>query len=302
MAAVDLLPEIKAGAIDPGTIAVDVPPEYDEPQTGTGLNAFYDVVVKVNQQIQNMKRWTTELGSIHNELHCCTDDAQKTQLRSQSAELHDQISAESKSIKDNLDSMQKITAECKKKENQHPAEVRIQENQHMLLRQEFVAALTSFQQVEQSNKDKYKETIKRRIKTKFSQQNLPDEDVEKMAKDVIDNGKESAIFSSNKMAIATTVLEEVVEMRKDIHKIEVALKELHQIFLDMAVLVAEQGELMNDIRDNVNKATNYIFEGRVQVKKAREHQKTTRRRMCYLFVCVVVIVVIALIVGFAALS
>ena len=53
--------------------------------------------------------------------------------------------------------------------------------------------------------------------------------------------------------IATTTLEEVVEMRNDIHKIEVSLKQLHQMFLDMAVLVAEQGEMINDIRDNVGK-------------------------------------------------
>eukprot|EP01064_Diplonema_japonicum_P029034 TRINITY_DN4603_c0_g3_i1.p1 TRINITY_DN4603_c0_g3~~TRINITY_DN4603_c0_g3_i1.p1 ORF type:complete len:306 (+),score=54.30 TRINITY_DN4603_c0_g3_i1:71-988(+) len=302
----DLLPNFRESAgISPGDVAVDLPPERpagDGDAEGGGLDEFYEYVVKVNQELQNMKKWTEDLNAIHNELHCATDDQSKKSLREESQALHEKIGSESTSIKQHLDDMQNITNKRKEKAAEHPAEIRIQENQHMLLRQEFVSALTNLQQVEQHNKDKYKDTLKRRIKTKFSHQHLPDEQVEKMAQQVIEQGTESSVFSGAKMAMATNTLEEVVEMRRDIHDIEVALKNLHQIFMDMAVLVAEQGELLNNISDNVGKATNYVFEGRVQVKKAREHQKKARKRMCYLFICLVILVVIGLVVGIAVLG
>eukprot|EP01059_Diplonema_ambulator_P019374 TRINITY_DN3256_c0_g2_i1.p1 TRINITY_DN3256_c0_g2~~TRINITY_DN3256_c0_g2_i1.p1 ORF type:complete len:308 (+),score=130.69 TRINITY_DN3256_c0_g2_i1:49-972(+) len=304
----DLLPNFRESAgISHGDVAVDLPPEYpkaDEAETevGGGLDEFYEYVVRVNQELQSMKKLTEELNGVHNEMHCSTDDQTKRNLRETAQSLHDRINKDSTSIKEHLDEMQKLTAKRKEKASEHPAEIRIQENQHMLLRQEFVTALTNLQQVEQTNKDKYKETLKRRIKTKFSHQQLQDEEVEKMAQQVIEKGEESSIFSSTKMSIATTTLEEVVEMRRDIHDIEVALKNLHQIFMDMAVLVAEQGEMLNNISENVGKATNYVFEGRVQIKKARDHQKKSRKRMCYLFICLVILVVAGLIVGIAVLK
>ena len=199
MGTVDLLPQFKA-ELAPEHVAVDLPPE-DEQEGGSGLNAFYDIVAEVNQKIKNMKNWTAKLDTTHNNLHCSTDDGQKMALREEAGSLHDKIKDESQSVKSSLDKMQQLTTEAKRQECEHPAEIRIQENQHMLLRQEFVAALTNFQQVEQSNKEKYKETIKRRIKTKFSHQSVSEEDVEKMTQDVMENGQESQIFSSNKMAV-----------------------------------------------------------------------------------------------------
>eukprot|EP01061_Rhynchopus_euleeides_P005724 TRINITY_DN1490_c0_g2_i1.p1 TRINITY_DN1490_c0_g2~~TRINITY_DN1490_c0_g2_i1.p1 ORF type:complete len:297 (+),score=109.54 TRINITY_DN1490_c0_g2_i1:219-1109(+) len=278
MASVDLLPQLResTGAIQSDHVALDLPAEAAEGEVSE-MDAYYEVILKVNEQLQSMKTHSAELNQVHNQLHCATSDASKKKLREDAAALHDKFSSASQSVKSNLDGMEEAIKRCKSRAEKHPAELRIQENQFMLKRQEFVSALTAFQEIEQSNKAKYRDTIARRIKTKFSDQQLGDEQVEKMADEVIANGKESAIFSSNKMSIAATTLEEVVEMRRDIQKIESALKALHQMFLDMAVLVHEQGELINDIRDNVGKASQYVYQGTVQVKQAQEYQKRSRR-------------------------
>ena len=309
----DLLPQLResAGVIASDHIAVDLPPEAGGAGDTEGdLDAYYEIIVKVDGLLQAMKTHTTELNQVHNKLHVATSDASKKELRQTSSRLHEEFSAESQAVKTHLDKMEEFIKGCQARAQQHPAELRIQENQYMLKRQEFVQALTAFQEVEQSNKEKYKDTIVRRIKTKFSSQQLGDEQVAKMADEVILNGTESAIFSSNQMSvcssniplppfplqnglinlgkifsnclhpkkrwhcstnlqnpinvysiprlaqIAATTLEEVAEMRMDIQKIESALKALHQMFLDMAVLVHEQGQLINDIRDNVGKYVN----------------------------------------------
>ena len=208
MASVDLLPQLRETAgLSPDHVAVDLPSEAvgGEEESGRELHAFYDIIMKVNKEITSMKTMTEELNSVHNQLHCATSDSSKKELRQHASDLQDRIGAESRSVKENLDNMQKVTERCKHNEQEHPAELRIQENQYMLLRQEFVAALTAFQDVEQQNKDKYKDTIVRRIKTKFSHQQLSDDQVDKLAKDVLEKGVDVFSSGSNNLMVCAAL-------------------------------------------------------------------------------------------------
>eukprot|EP01061_Rhynchopus_euleeides_P005726 TRINITY_DN1490_c0_g3_i1.p2 TRINITY_DN1490_c0_g3~~TRINITY_DN1490_c0_g3_i1.p2 ORF type:complete len:312 (+),score=135.87 TRINITY_DN1490_c0_g3_i1:56-991(+) len=311
MASVDLLPQLRVAAaaaghdggsgLDTGHVEVELQETVRQGDERT-MDDFHAAVQRVNEQLQNMRKYTPELNQVHNQLHCATSDASKKKLRDDASALQDKFSTASRAIKTDLDEMESLMKEFQETAKSHPAELRIQQNQFMLKRDEFVSALTAFHEVEQSNKAKYRDTIARRIKTKFSHQQLGDEQVEKMADEVIANGTESAIFSSNKMSIAATTLEEVVEMRRDIQKIEVGLKLLNQMMLDMAVLVHEQGELINDIRGNVQKATEYTKKGAQVMVTNNKKAAEQRRRMCWLIVCVVVLFAVGLIVVVAVLG
>lgn len=59
-------------------------------------------------------------------------------------------------------------------------------------------------------------------------------------------------------------------------KLEKSIKELHDMFLDMAMLVESQGELLNNIEHHVTNAQTYVEQGRVQAKKALEFQGKAR--------------------------
>ncbi|XP_057793188.1 syntaxin-related protein KNOLLE-like [Salvia miltiorrhiza] len=79
------------------------------------------------------------------------------------------------------------------------------------------------------------------------------------------------------------VVETVAEIqdRHDAAKeIERSLLELHQIFLDMAVMVEAQGEQMDDIEHHVVNATQYVGDGTKSLKVAKDHQRSSRRCLC----------------------
>ncbi|KAI3724957.1 hypothetical protein L1987_64725 [Smallanthus sonchifolius] len=59
-----------------------------------------------------------------------------------------------------------------------------------------------------------------------------------------------------------TVLE-IQERNDSVTVIERNLKELHQVFMDMAVLVEHQGEQLDNIESHVNRDNSYVTRGLV---------------------------------------
>lgn len=92
------------------------------------------------------------------------------------------------------------------------------------------------------------------------------------------------------------MLETVVEIqdRHDAAKeIERSLLELHQIFLDMAVMVEAQGEKMDDIEHHVVNAAQYVNDGAKNLKTAKKYQKKSRK---WLFIAIIILLILILLV------
>ena len=65
------------------------------------------------------------------------------------------------------------------------------------------------------------------------------------------------------------------------------------MFLDFAVLVEQQGELLDQIEYQVKSASDYIEEGNKEVAQAIEIQKSIRKKQCCIIItCLVIIGVI----------
>ncbi|KAL2535148.1 Syntaxin [Abeliophyllum distichum] len=70
---------------------------------------------------------------------------------------------------------------------------------------------------------------------------------------------------------------EIQERHDAVKEMEKNLRELHQVFMDMAVLVQSQGEQLNDIESHVNRANPFVRGGTQQLEVARKHQKNIRK-------------------------
>ena len=66
------------------------------------------------------------------------------------------------------------------------------------------------------------------------------------------------------------------------------------MFLDMAFLVEQQGEMLDQIEFQVNSAAEYIGEGNQQLGKALDYRKKARKKWCCI-ICIVVVVLAAII-------
>lgn len=88
-------------------------------------------------------------------------------------------------------------------------------------------------------------------------------------------------------------IQEIQERHDAVKDLEKNLKELHQVFMDMAVLVQAQGHQLDDIESQVTRANSVIRHGTAQLHKARFYQKNTRK---WTFIGIAILVVILLII------
>ena len=72
-------------------------------------------------------------------------------------------------------------------------------------------------------------------------------------------------------------------------KLERSITELHQLFVDMAVLVESQGELLNQIEHNVEQAVGFVASGVDELNTASEYQKASRKKM--MIICCIIVVI-----------
>jgi len=86
------------------------------------------------------------------------------------------------------------------------------------------------------------------------------------------------------------------ERERGINQINRTVNEVAEIFQDMALLVSEQGEHIDNIQTNIETAASQTSKGVAQLAKASRHQRRARKRMCcvtaMLFITIIVLVLV----------
>ncbi|KAA6419602.1 MAG: syntaxin of plants [Trebouxia sp. A1-2] len=121
---------------------------------------------------------------------------------------------------------------------------------------------------------------------------------------LIDTGESESIF---KKAIlkqgrghALDAMAEIQERHEAVRDLEQSLTGLQQIFLDMSVLVDAQGEMLDNIEQQVGKARVSVETGVTELASAKTYQKSSRRWMCWaaaLVLVIAVVIVVAVVVA-----
>ncbi|XP_076019653.1 syntaxin-2-like isoform X1 [Genypterus blacodes] len=141
-------------------------------------------------------------------------------------------------------------------ENGNSASVshRIQKNQHSDITRRFVEVTKGYYKAQISFREKCKDRIQRQLD--IANRMTTDEELEEMLQSV-----NPSIFVSNFTAdsrVTSRALTEIESRHRDIVSLESNIKEMQEIFMDTAMLVEVQGDLMNNIEKNVTSAAEYV--------------------------------------------
>lgn len=55
------------------------------------------------------------------------------------------------------------------------------------------------------------------------------------------------------------------------------VNQMHRLFLDLAILVQQQGEMIDNIEQNIAQAKNYVEAGEKDLVKAKENLQSARK-------------------------
>eukprot|EP00667_Euglena_gracilis_P016337 EG_transcript_17067 len=254
----------------------DVSFDVDAPATRGDMDEFFRQVKVVQDGIKGIDQCTEDIKAKHSEALMNTDSDKTKAISAELDDLIQLVVAKSTEVKAGL---KMIEEQIKLMDTTaRPAEVRIRQNQHQLLLKHFINSMKAYQDASEQYSQKYREQVKRRIKTRFNAENgetLNEVEVDRLATQLLDEGKEDSIFQQCK-----DVYEQIQENHRDILRIERSMRELNQMFADMALLVEEQGELMDDIAHNVSKSVAYVQKGTQELKQAKVYAKKSRKLMC----------------------
>ena len=186
-----------------------------------------------------------------------------------------------------------MDAELKRMIQQDPSanqtsDYKIRRNMHSTLTKKFMLLMESYQSCQTKYKTKYQETVKRQFK--IVKPDATDDEVEQ----VLEGGGE-AIFTEHMLASrnaqARAALEDVQEKHKDIQRLESSIQELHQLFVDLSVLVESQGELLDQIEYSVSQSLSYTKTGVKELESANVYARKSRKKMCYIVVFLLVVAI-----------
>ncbi|XP_059930720.1 syntaxin-1A-like isoform X3 [Gadus macrocephalus] len=122
----------------------------------------------------------------------------------------------------------------------------------------------------------YRERCKGRIQRQLeiTGRNTTNDELESMLES--DN---PAIFTSGIVMdnITQQAMNEIETRHTEIIKLENSIRELHDMFMDMAMLVESQGEMIDRVEYNVEHSVDYVERAVSDTKKAVKYQSKARR-------------------------
>jgi len=152
------------------------------------------------------------------------------------------------------------------------AQGRIRMNMHGSLTKKFLDLMAEYQEVQTTFRNKYRERVERQYK--IVKPNATQEEID----EVLESGNSGQIFAqkildTEKHAQAKDALAYIENKHRDILKLEQSIKELHQLFLEVAILVEAQGELIDQIEYNVSQSVAYTKKAVQELQSAKKIQK-----------------------------
>ncbi|KAI8342597.1 t-SNARE [Chlamydoabsidia padenii] len=176
----------------------------------------------------------------------------------------------------------------------------MRKTQHAALKKKFIESIQRYQDIERTYQQKYRQRVERQIR--IVQPNATSTDIDR----VLDSDDTSQIFiqslmQTNRSGQARAVLDEVQSRHDDIKKIEKTILELHQLFMDMQMMVEQQGQVLDQIEVYAETTTHDLEHGNRDVARAIVSAKATRaKKWCCFVIFIILLVVIGILVWWFA--
>merc|ERR1719509_662705 len=178
-----------------------------------------------------------------------------------------------------------------KHSSQDLAELRLKKTQITTSSNRFLEIWTEYNTLQVEFRERVKKELAKTVKiTNFQ---LTQEEIEEK----IDAG-DVTVFSSimKETAQAKEQLVALENRHADMVRLEVGITEIASMFADLAMLVEQQGEMLNRIEDHVNTASIDVERGRENLGKAEGLQKSARKKKIILGALLALAILILLLV------
>uniref|UniRef100_A0A1B6DVB5 t-SNARE coiled-coil homology domain-containing protein n=1 Tax=Clastoptera arizonana TaxID=38151 RepID=A0A1B6DVB5_9HEMI len=215
-----------------------------------------------------------------------TDEKVKQELEDLMADIKkfaNKVRAKLKIIEQNI--------EQEEHTNKSSADLRIRKTQHSTLSRKFVEVMTEYNRTQTDYRERCKGRIQRQLEITGRQ--TTNEELEEM----LEQGN-PAVFTQGiimETQQAKQTLADIEARHADIIKLENSIRELHDMFMDMAMLVESQGELVDRIEYNVTNTADHVSTARGELHIAEDLQTKARKKKVLIIICLIVVISILIV-------
>lgn len=263
--------------IAPDTSMLEQDGEFDD---------FFKVMEDVQKKIDDIRVAVDKIGEKHAQKLSSVSGKQGQVADTELDELDAELRTNANKVKNVIKSL----GEDLKKETKKDAGFRLRQQQHAAISRQFFDVMTNYNSIQQKFKQKYRERVVRQYK--IVKPDVTEDEID----DALSNEAGDSIFASQILSQghqeAKKALEEIKDRHEEILKLEKSIRALHQLFVDMALLVEQQGEMLDRIEFNVTNAEDYTADATQQLGSALAFQKSARKKK---FICLALVVLLVII-------
>ncbi|XP_051265573.1 syntaxin-11 [Dicentrarchus labrax] len=216
--------------------------------------------------------------SIHNE-RFGTSVRRLTLLKKDSDSIARGIQQRGEALYARLKTLGEESRELEVKEGPNSAASRIARVQYDTLTRTFHAAMSDYNKAEEMQRKTCRGRIQRQASILGTE--ITDDQLDGM----VDKGGEGWTELSQSLQTqggrsSRWAMCEIKGRHKELVELEARLKEVHDLFMQMAMLVEEQGSMVNNIEANVCKTVEYVDKINVDIKRALQYKRKNPFQQC----------------------
>ena len=253
---------------------------------------FLDVDV-IKADIAYIRSAAAQITQINEEAVMATTSEKESELSKKLQPLVAEANKRAKKAKSLLSGVKDETEKLKKSNGAKASELRIRENLVNTLTRKFIEEMKNYQKAQQQYKTDIKAKVQRQVH--IVKPDATPEEIETVMR--TEGGRDMLYKEKILKGVADPIKNayaNVADKYQDVLALEASVAELHQMFLDFALLTEQQGELLDQIEYQVKSAGDYIDDGNINMVGAIELQKAIRKKQCCIIIFVVVVLVCVL--------
>lgn len=276
--------------------AIDIEAGWREEKETIDLDKFFEDVEKVEEDMKDVYRLYKKLQDSNEESKTVHKAKTMKEVRARMDSDVGQVLKRVKVIKGKLEALDRANVAHRSLPGCGPCSSvdRARTLVVSALGKKLRVMLDEFQTLRTKISSEYKETIEKRYFIVTGEKAN-----EEMIEILISTGESETflqkVIQEQARGQILDTISEFQERHDTVKEIEMNLNELHQMFLDVAVLVEAQGDQLDDIESHLAHASSYVRRAADKIQVAREDQKSSRKWGCIailLGACVLVLIIL----------